>query len=77
MKKVLIGTLVRQKTTILKEYLESIAQLIQDTISIDYIFVEDNLEKNSTEMLIRFQQERPNCKILTSFQVLSKNGVND
>lgn len=63
-KKVLIGTLVRQKPAILKEYLESIAQLTQDTISIDYAFVEDNIMEESTEMLIEFQKEHTNCEIL-------------
>ena len=63
-KRVLIGTLVRQKPAILKEYLESIAQLTQDTISIDYAFVEDNLIEESTEMLVRFREEHLNCEIL-------------
>lgn len=62
--KVLIGTLVRQKPAILKEYLESIAQLTQDTISIDYAFVEDNLIEESTKMLIDFQKNHPRCEIL-------------
>lgn len=53
-KRVLIGSPVYQKPSILKEFLSSIERLNQDTISLDCMFVDDNRDACSKELLSKF-----------------------
>jgi cellulose synthase/poly-beta-1,6-N-acetylglucosamine synthase-like glycosyltransferase len=62
--RVLVGSPVRQKPTILKEFLNSLQQLKQDNISIDYCFIDDNDSELSSELLCEFAQQANHCIII-------------
>ena len=56
-KRVLVGSPVYQKPEILDAFLKSLKNLNRNTISIDYIFVDDNIDKNSSQLLAEFERE--------------------
>lgn len=56
-KKVLIGSPVYQKPEVLKAFLTSLKRLSRNTISIDYMFINDNVDANSTRLLSEFRRE--------------------
>lgn len=56
-KKVLVGSPVYQKPEILKAFLNSLVHLNRDTISIDYMFVDDNIDEQSSKLLAEFERE--------------------
>ena len=56
-KRVLVGSPVHQKPTILKPFLDSLKSLVQETVSIDFMFVDDNNNDESSELLKLFQNE--------------------
>mgnify|MGYP000220812130 CR=1 FL=1 len=53
--KVLIGTTVRQQPEILKEYLHSLKSLNKENIICDYLFVDDNNDIKSKNLLTDFR----------------------
>jgi hypothetical protein len=53
-KKILIGSPIRQKPAILKEFLQSLEEVIQITNECNYLFVDDNDNAESTWMLAEF-----------------------
>ncbi|MGF7047711.1 glycosyltransferase involved in cell wall biosynthesis [Paenibacillus sp. DS2015] len=55
-KKVLVGSPVYQKPEILKAFLDSLKSLNRDTISIDYMFVDDNIDEQSSQLLAEFEK---------------------
>jgi len=63
-KRVLIGSPVYQKEKILDAFLHSLGMITEKTISIDYIFVDDNADEKSSELLIKFKEEKNNVVIL-------------
>ncbi|MFZ2538974.1 MAG: glycosyltransferase [Oscillospiraceae bacterium] len=63
-KRVLVASPVHQKPAILKAFLASIENIIQDTVSIDFIFVDDNIDEQSSELLKQFQTRNKNTTIL-------------
>jgi len=56
-KRVLVGSPVYQKTEILDAFLKSIKNLNRNTISIDYMFVDDNVDENSSKLLAEFERD--------------------
>lgn len=56
-KRVLVGSPVYQKPEILKAFLRSLKKLNRNTISIDYMFVDDNIDENSSKQLAEFERE--------------------
>jgi len=56
-KRVLVGSPVYQKTKILDAFLKSLKNLNRKTISIDYMFVDDNIDENSSKLLAEFERE--------------------
>jgi glycosyltransferase involved in cell wall biosynthesis len=56
-KKVLVGSPVFQKPEILEAFLKSLKNLNRHTISIDYMFVDDNIDENSSQLLAEFERE--------------------
>lgn len=58
--KVLIGTPIRQKAEILRNFLLSIKKLSLGTINVDFYFIDDNIEAESSQLLSRFATENPN-----------------
>lgn len=63
-KRVLVGSPVYQKPEILDAFLKSLKNLSKDTISIDYMFVDDNVDENSTGLLAQFEREESNVIIV-------------
>jgi glycosyltransferase involved in cell wall biosynthesis len=56
-KRVLVGSPVYQKPAILAAFLMSLNNLCQNTVSIDYMFVDDNVDGNSSQLLAEFNRE--------------------
>lgn len=56
-KRILVGSPVHQKPEILKEFLSSLEHLNRTGISIDYMFVDDNIDKCSTNLLHDFSPD--------------------
>jgi len=56
-KRVLVGSPVYQKLEILDAFLKSLKNLNRHTISIDYMFVDDNIDENSSKLLAEFERE--------------------
>ena len=65
MKKVLVGAPIRQKAIILKEFLASLANLVSDNLEINYMFIDDNVEKESKELLEDFKNKQNTVEIIT------------
>ncbi len=63
--RVLVGSPVYQKPEILQEFLTSIKNLIMHTISIDYMFVDDNIDEHSRCMLSAFERETSKVIIIS------------
>lgn len=55
--KILIGSPVYQKPKILKEFLVSLKDLENDSLEITYIFIDDNVNSESSKMLYDFKKE--------------------
>lgn len=65
-KKVLIGSPIHQKPEILKCFLSSLKRLNIDNIDLHYLFIDDNEDKNSKEVLRNFSNTEKNVNILES-----------
>jgi glycosyltransferase involved in cell wall biosynthesis len=63
-KRVLVGSPVYQKPEILQRFLNSLKNLNRNTVSIDYMFVDDNIDDNSKELLSSFARECSNVHII-------------
>jgi len=63
-KRVLVGSPVYQKPEILKAFLESLNNLCQHTILIDYMFIDDNIDEKSSQLLAEFKGERSTVKLV-------------
>lgn len=62
--KVLLGSPIRQKKEILTEFLSGIEKLdLNDFLKMDYFFIDDNIEKESTEALTQFAARNTNGAI--------------
>lgn len=64
MTKILLGTPVRQKKEVLKEFLISLRELDISGIDLDFLFIDDNIESSSSDILIDFKNNNPNNTIL-------------
>jgi len=56
-KRVLVGSPVYQKPEILENFLKSLKGLNQHTVSMDYMFVDDNIDEKSSKLLAEFERE--------------------
>lgn len=63
-KRVLIGSAVRQKPEILMECLRSLSLIGAGRPSIEFLFIDDNVEPSSRDLLYEFQRQRPGVRIL-------------
>ena len=66
--RVLLGSPVYQQPSILQLFLESLSNLIQNTIEIDFMFIDDNIDQESSELLRSFSEKFPNTIILEGGQ---------
>lgn len=64
MKKIMVGSPICQDVEILKEFLISLENLIKEDMEVSYCFVDDNKEKLSSNLLLDFQKNNKNTKIL-------------
>jgi GT2 family glycosyltransferase len=62
--RVLVGSPVYQKTKILEAFLKSLKNLRRNTISIDYMFVDDNIDDKSSQLLAGFEREESKVIII-------------
>jgi len=63
--KVLLGSPIRQKTEILRNFLLSIKELTVGTmLDVDYFFIDDNLEDDSSRLLVDFAEAFPNTILI-------------
>lgn len=60
----LVGSPVYQKPEILRLFLASLENLVQETVQMDYLFVDDNADKESSGMLAAFAQTHPTAVVL-------------
>ncbi|YCA41910.1 glycosyltransferase [Bacillus sp. JZ8] len=65
-KRVLVGSPVHQKPSILEPFLHSLQRLTCNTIDIHFFFIDDNENNESSAMLTSFQETTPNVKIESS-----------
>ncbi len=66
-KRVLIGSPIRQKPAILKEFLLSLEELTTNTFEADYLFVDDEVNPESIQILYDFAaKKQPHCLIAKS-----------
>lgn len=63
-KRVLVGSPVYQKPKILDAFLMSLKNLSRDTISIDYMFVDDNIDESSSKLLADFARDESSVIII-------------
>jgi len=63
-KKLLVGIPVYQKPEILAVFLRSLKNLNRDTVSVDYMFVDDNIDKDSSKLLTDFNREESSIIIV-------------
>ena len=56
-KRVLIGSPIRQKPHILKEFLQSLEELVQVSCECNYLFIDDNTNEESILMLFEFSKK--------------------
>ncbi len=62
--KILLGSPIRQKTEILREFLLGIQRLRRDSLlAVDYFFIDDNLEEESSQLLLRFAEKNKNTTL--------------
>jgi|GEM_PF-200621 len=64
--KVLIGSPIHQEPEILKEFLKSLNNLRRDKIDVHYMFVDDNIVQESSNILKEFAEEQKNVSIYKS-----------
>ena len=62
--RVLVGSPVYQKSEILEAFLKSLKNLSRDTITIDYMFVDDNIDEKSSQLLAEFKRVESKIIIL-------------
>lgn len=67
-KRVLIGSPVHQKPSVLRKFLTSLKRLTCSQIEIDFIFIDDNQIPQSNQLLLDFKEEMKNVLIIPSQQ---------
>ncbi|MFE0625085.1 glycosyltransferase [Priestia aryabhattai] len=56
MKRVLVGSPIHQKPSILNEFLTSLKRLKQDHIELEFLFIDDNKDPRSSQLLFNFKE---------------------
>ncbi|ONG88278.1 hypothetical protein BKK40_22805 [Bacillus cereus] len=68
-KRILIGSPIKQKEKILKEFLISLQELETNELEIGYCFIDDNEEIQSSELLKKFAQKNENVLVIEGKKV--------
>lgn len=66
LKRILVGSPICQKPDILKAFLESLSNLEHKEFLMDYIFVDDNQDMDSSEILNQFSQKGSVVSVLSA-----------
>lgn len=66
--KILVGSPVYQKPEILEAFLSSLMKLNHKTFSLDYMFVDDNLDEKSIQLLADFKREGSQVVLLQGLE---------
>ncbi|USB32836.1 glycosyl transferase [Paenibacillus sp. YPG26] len=76
-KRVLVGSPVRQKPEILKEFLQSLKELEQKTIELSFLLIDDNDNVQSSQLLNQFANSCSNVMLHkhTSFDTYNRNEI--
>lgn len=61
--RVLIGSPVHQSNEILNEFLISLKELDKENLEVNYFFIDDNINENSSNLLKKFQDDNDNVYI--------------
>lgn len=62
--KVLLGSPIRQKAEILREFLLGVQKLNRDNLlNVDYFFIDDNIEEESSQLLTSFEEKNTNTTL--------------
>lgn len=70
MKKILIGSPVNQKKEILSEFLQSIQELETNSLHVDYMFIDNNEDPDSSKILVDFKdKQHDHCILLKSYNI--------
>ena len=69
MVKIIIGSSIYQRAEILKEFLKFLSELNKDDLAYEYIFIDDNIEEESSKILKDFSYNENGVTIL-------KDGIN-
>lgn len=75
MKKFIIGSPIRQKKEVLKEFLKSLEELDLKKYDVYYYFIDDNDEKESSDLLKSFSKKNPNVIIKDSKEYLFRDNT--
>lgn len=73
MKKILIGTPIKQKSKILKEFLLSLEELDLSKLEVSYYFIDDNTDKESTKLLKNFKEKHERVVLESSSNIVTEN----
>lgn len=73
MKKIIIGSPIKQKNKILNEFLLSLKGLDLDDLDVYYYFIDDNTDMKSSELLKKFQKSEKNVVLQSSSKLIDKN----
>lgn len=73
--RILIGSPVREKSSILRAFLISLKSLLHKDFTIDYVFVDDNEKETSAKLLSAFKREGSSVTVLPA--VKGKTGTNE
>lgn len=60
---ILIGSIIYQKTKILKDFLLSLKEIDKSDLNIEYCFIDDNSDEDSSKLLSEFRKEEKNVTI--------------
>lgn len=76
MNKLLIGSPIRQKPNVLKEFLTGIEEANKDNLDIYYYFVDDNIDETSSDLLKNFASKYNNVLIKKGSELFLENKDN-
>lgn len=76
-RKILIGSTIYQKPVILKYFLNSLSSLNTKNIDLNYLFIDDNVNNESSTLLEEFSEKQRNVRIINSNRKGNFNYVTD
>lgn len=75
--KILIGSPVKQKKNILREFLTSLCELNKTNCAVDYLFVDDCDEQASSDMLSKFHSGNSKVTVIKSDSIIQNKSDYD